>query len=308
MADINYYICEELILNNLPIDGGSLETVLEQIAFSLYTNKTKKDYLKYDELSAIIQNYKENYPSFHLKTDKLVNNYFLKEVHPNIYKFRSNYMYYYFLGNYILKSLPPEERYNTINDIFKNLYIPVNYGIALFLAYKLNFEYDILPLLKRHSNKEANMLPLISFAISVLNDYSTEIKSKVIYETLELIFSIIKKNEEFINALITSLNNEAIKDIFDCYCKEHDCDFAEKVRSNTTPICFNYRQLFAQVRNKQQWLSLNPEESIYVKLTVSTDKSEAAFNAVKNSTLPQNVIDYLTEDGTFEGVLTRGGF
>ena len=46
MADINYYICEELILNNLPIDGGSLETVLEQIAFSLYTNRDKKDYLK----------------------------------------------------------------------------------------------------------------------------------------------------------------------------------------------------------------------------------------------------------------------
>lgn len=308
MPNINYYICEELILNNLPIDSGSLSTILEQIAFSLYINKAKKDYLKYDELTAIIQNYKENYPSFHLKTDKLVNNYFLKEVHPNIYKFRSNYMYYYFLGNYIIKSLPPEERYNTINDIFKNLYIPVNYGIALFLAYKLNFEYDILPLLKRHSNKEANMLPLISFAISVLNDYSTEIKSKVIYETLELIFSIIKKNEEFINVLTTSLNNEAIKDILNCYCKEHDCDFAEKVRSNTTPICFNYRQLFAQVRNKQQWLSLNPEESIYVKLLVFTDKSEAAFNAVKNSTLSQDVIDYLTEDGTFEGVLIRGGF
>ena len=144
-------------------------------------------------------------------------------------------MYYYFLGNYILKSLPPEERYNTINDIFKNLYISVNYGIALFLAYKLNFEYNILPLLKRHSNEEANMLPLISFAINVLNNYSTEIKSKVIYETLELIFSIIKKNEEFINALTTSLNNEAIKDILNCYCKEHDCDFAEKVRPNTTP-------------------------------------------------------------------------
>ena len=86
-SNLNYYIYEELILNNLPIDGGSLETVLEQIAFSLYTNRDKKDYLKYDELSAIIQNYKENYPSFHLKTDKLVNNHFLKEVHPMTYKF-----------------------------------------------------------------------------------------------------------------------------------------------------------------------------------------------------------------------------
>ena len=112
-------------------------------------------------------------------------------------------------------------------DVSSNVYIPVNYGIALFLAYKLNFEYDILPLLKRYSNEEANMLPLISFAINVLNDYSTEIKNKVIYETLELTFSIIKKNEEFINALATSINNEAIKDILDCYCEEHACDFAK---------------------------------------------------------------------------------
>ena len=321
MTDINYYVCEELILNNLHIDGGSLETVLEQIAFSLYTNRDKKDYLKYDELSVIIQNYKENYPSFHLKTDKLVNNYFLKEVHPNIYKFRSNYMYYYFLGNYIIKSLPPEERQHILNAIFKNLYIPVNYGIALFLAYKLNFEYDILPLLKRYSNEEANMLPLISFAINVLNDYSTEIKSKVIYETLELIFDttskVIGKNEEFINemadTLAASIRNEAIEDIFHCYCKEHHCDFVERVRlnynTNSTHLTtsFDYKQLFMQV-NKPQWISLCPEESIHVEFLVFTENSKEAFKAVKNSTLPQDVIDYLTEDGTFEGVLTRGGF
>lgn len=306
--NINYYICEELILKNLPIDGGSLSTILEQIAFSLYTNRDKKDYLKYDELTVIMQNYKENYPSFHLKTDKLVNNHFLKEVHPNIYKFRSDYMYYYFIGNYIIKSMPPEERHNTISDIFKNLYIPVNHNIAYFLAYKLNFEYDILPLLKRYSNEEANRLPIISFAINVLNDHSGKIKSKVIYETLELIFSIIKKNEEFINALATSINNEAIKDILDCYCEEHACDFAKRVRLKPTHTYFDYKQLFMQVSNKQQWLSLNPEESIYVELLVFTEKLEAAFKAVVNSTLPQDVIDYLTEDGTFEGVLTKGGF
>ena len=51
-----------------------------------------------------------------------------------------------------------------------------------------------------------------------------------------------------------------------------------------------------------------PEESIHVEFLVFTKNSEAAFKAVKNSTLPQDVIDYLTEDGTFEGVLTRGGF
>ena len=172
-SNLNYYIYEELILNKLFNEGSYLSTILEQIAFSLYTNRDNKNYIEYVELSNIIQNYNENYPGFYMKVDKLVNNQFLKEIHPMTYKFQSDYMYYYFIGNCILKSILPEERHNTINNIFKNLYTSVNYNIALFLAYKLNFEYDILPLLKRYSNKEANMLPLISFAINVLNDYST---------------------------------------------------------------------------------------------------------------------------------------
>lgn len=322
MIDINYYICEELILNKLSNDGSYLTTILEQIAFALYTNRDNKDYLDYAELSNIMKNYNENYPSFHMKIDNLVHNQFLKEIHPMTYKFQSGYMYYYFIGNYILKSMSPNERHNIINNIFKNLYTSVNYNIALFLAYKLSFEYDILPILKSYSNEKQNRLPLISFAINVLNNHSSKIKSKVIYETLELIFDttskVIGKNEEFINAmadtLVTSIRNEAIKDIFNCYCKEHHCDFAERVRlkfsANSTHLTtsFDYRQLFMQVNNKPQWISLNPEESIYVELLVFTDKSEAGFEAVVNSTLPQDVIDYLTEDGTFEGVLTRGGF
>ncbi len=321
-SNLNYYIYEELILNKLFNEGSYLSTILEQIAFSLYTNRDNKNYIEYVELSNIIQNYNENYPGFYMKVDKLVNNQFLKEIHPMTYKFQSDYMYYYFIGNCILKSIPPEERHNTINNIFKNLYTSVNYNIALFLAYKLNFEYDILPLLKRYSNKEANMLPLISFAINVLNDYSTEIKSKVIYETLELIFDttskVIGKDEEFTNAmadtLAASIMNEAIEDIFNCYCKEHHCDFVERVRlkynTNSTHLTtsFDYKQLSMQVNNKPQWISLCPEESIHVEFLVFTENSEAAFKAVKNSTLPQDVIDYLTEDGTFEGVLTRGGF
>lgn len=41
---------------------------------------------------------------------------------------------------------------------------------------------------------------------------------------------------------------------------------------------------------------------------VFPDKAEAAFNAIKESTLQQEVIEDLTAEGTFNKVLTRAGF
>ena len=86
-SNLNYYIYEELILNKLFNEGSYLSTILEQIAFSLYTNRDNKNYIEYVELSNIIQNYNENYPGFYMKVDKLVNNQFLKQIHPITYKF-----------------------------------------------------------------------------------------------------------------------------------------------------------------------------------------------------------------------------
>ena len=40
---------------------------------------------------------------------------------------------------------------------------------------------------------------------------------------------------------------------------------------------------------------------------VFPDKAEAAFNAIKESTLPQEVIEDLTAEVTFNKVLTRAG-
>lgn len=57
-----------------------------------------------------------------------------------------------------------------------------------------------------------------------------------------------------------------------------------------------------------QWVNLSADESISIHLCVYTDAIEAAFNAVKESTLPQEIIDDLTEEGTFIGVLTKAGF
>lgn len=60
--------------------------------------------------------------------------------------------------------------------------------------------------------------------------------------------------------------------------------------------------------NIPQWINLNADESTSIYFLVFPDKVEAAFKAVKNSTLPQEVIADLTAGGTFKKVLTRAGF
>ena len=57
-----------------------------------------------------------------------------------------------------------------------------------------------------------------------------------------------------------------------------------------------------------EWIDLGAEESTSIYFHVLPHKVEAAFNAVKNSTLPQEIIDDLTAGGTFIKVLTRAGF
>ena len=56
------------------------------------------------------------------------------------------------------------------------------------------------------------------------------------------------------------------------------------------------------------WINLGAEESTSIYFFVSPEKCEVAFEAVKNSTLPQEVIADLTAGGTFKKVLTRAGF
>ena len=63
-----------------------------------------------------------------------------------------------------------------------------------------------------------------------------------------------------------------------------------------------------QTSNIPDWIDLNAEESTNIFFLVSSEHQLNAFNAVKNSTLPQEVITFLTEEGTFEKVLTKAGF
>ena len=56
-------------------------------------------------------------------------------------------MYYYFTGSYILNQLPPDMKMQK-QKIFEDLSKELNFNIALFLAYDMSAEYEILPLIQ----------------------------------------------------------------------------------------------------------------------------------------------------------------
>lgn len=45
--------------------------------------------------------------------------------------------------------MPPDEKKQVIEKVFENIDDDVNYNVALFLAYRMNIEYEIIPLVKK---------------------------------------------------------------------------------------------------------------------------------------------------------------
>ena len=56
------------------------------------------------------------------------------------------------------------------------------------------------------------------------------------------------------------------------------------------------------------WLDKNAEYLWEIDFEIESEYFTEAFEAVKNSELPQEVIDYLTQDGDLEGVMLAAGF
>lgn len=56
------------------------------------------------------------------------------------------------------------------------------------------------------------------------------------------------------------------------------------------------------------WIDLDPNVSEDIRFSMDPDDFQLAFKAIKNSTLPQKVIDYLTSEGNFEDLLVLAGF
>lgn len=156
------YVYDALILNKLNCISNKhatvasmYKTILEQISFTIYKS-LNQGCVNYNDLVEIIQDYRNHYPSSNTRIDTIINNLvdnnLLEEVNNNNFKFKFNYMYYYFISRHI-NGLSDMEKKKVIGEIFQNLHLEVNYNIALFLAYTLNFEYDVIPIVEKYCDK-----------------------------------------------------------------------------------------------------------------------------------------------------------
>lgn len=123
------------------------KTLLEILAYDLYINN-QYGLFEEDYLLRAIANYNENYPKMQGTSvkiiQKLVQHKIIEERNDK-FKFKYNYMYYYFAGSYIVDNLSHEEKETKINEILSDLSLQTNYNIALFMAYSMNTQFDILP-------------------------------------------------------------------------------------------------------------------------------------------------------------------
>ena len=130
-------------------------TLLEILAYMLYENK-EGTLFDEDYVMLALKKYEEDYPPFKVGCvavlKKLVEAKILEQRTDKI-KFKHNYMFYYFVGSYIDDILPQKEKEAFIKSIISDLSVDLNYNIALFMAFRMNTEYSILPAIKEQSDK-----------------------------------------------------------------------------------------------------------------------------------------------------------
>lgn len=112
-------------------------------------------YVQDSYIYTIILEYKEKHSGMKIAISKLIErmvDYRFLENKGDTYRFKYSYMYFYFAGSYIAKKMNPEKRSEVIKEVFDNIDNDLNYNIALFLAYNLSIEYDILPIVSKMSD------------------------------------------------------------------------------------------------------------------------------------------------------------
>lgn len=164
-AQIDYsrysFIYEKHILEKLNAIGEKTtktiemyKTLLQNIAYKMFKDKIY-GYVKDSYIYTIILEYKEKHSGMRIDISKLIERmvYFrFLENKGDTYRFKYSYMYFYFAGSYIAKKMNPEKRAEVIKEVFDNIDKDLNYNIALFLAYNLSIEYDILPIVSKMSD------------------------------------------------------------------------------------------------------------------------------------------------------------
>jgi len=148
------YVYECLILNQIneisnkdTNEATMFKTILEQLAFKMYNSNQERDLDECFVLQVIYDynlEYRGNKSTGINIIDKLIK-YKILEIKEEKYSFKHSYMYYYFVGSFIKNQLPPEEKSKNIKIIFSDLSKEINFNVALFLAYGMNIEFEVLP-------------------------------------------------------------------------------------------------------------------------------------------------------------------
>lgn len=126
------------------------KTILEQLAFRVYDEEQQQN-MEESFVLGVIFDYNQDYRGSKGSGIDVINNltkYKVLEKREGKYRFKHSYMYYYFTGSYILNQLPPDMRMQKTKKIFEDLSKELNFNIALFLAYDMSAEYEILPLIQ----------------------------------------------------------------------------------------------------------------------------------------------------------------
>ena len=169
-------------------------TLLEILAYDLYSKDVGSIFDEQYVLEAIA-NYNENYPRLKGTSVKVIQKlvqYKILEEKNDRYKFKYDYMYYYFASSYIVDILSPDERDKKTKEILSNLSSEKNYNIGLFMAYSVNPEHDILPKLQSISSELLSEYK--EFKYEDQKDFLKKINSDVL-EKLDKIYSIPENSE-----------------------------------------------------------------------------------------------------------------
>ncbi len=204
-----YYIMEKikLIAGDDTNEALMYKTILEQIAYDIYTETSNNGIIEEKFLIKVISNYLEEHRGYKGKIidiiKKLIECRIIIEKEKT-YRFLRNYMFYYFTGSFILNQMAPVDKIGKINMMFQDLSLDANFNIALFLAYKMNVEFEILPILENISNGLLNDFKTFKYEEqrSMLEKIDIDIAAKVDEKY------IIPTNEEINDRRKNELINE----------------------------------------------------------------------------------------------------
>ena len=142
------------IANNDTNTISMYKTILQRLAYKMY-RENKADYVSEDYVMSVVFDYKEHHSNVKLKAadvvEKLVEFKFL-DCKNDTYRFKSSYIYYFFVGSHVESKLSPNEKAEVVKEVFENINKDINYNVALFLAFNMNIEHEIIPLVTEIQN------------------------------------------------------------------------------------------------------------------------------------------------------------